>query len=232
MDFDRYKCMSFDCYGTLIDWEAGLLSALRPILDAHHVEADDQELLESYAAAATDIEAGGFLPYRRVLGEVLLRLGTKFGFTPNPDEVDSFSISVKAWPPFDDSAAALRALQTKYKLIILSNIDDELFEYSARLLGIEFDRVFTAQQIGSYKPSEKNFHYLIQYAAVPQDRILHVAQSLFHDIAPAKRLGLSTVWVNRREGQEGSGATPAAVSEPDLEVPDLKTLAWLAGVSG
>jgi 2-haloacid dehalogenase len=232
MDFDRYKCLSFDCYGTLIDWETGLLSSLRPVLNAHHVEAADQELLESYAAAEADIEAGGFLPYRQVLGEVLLRLCTSFGFSPSPVEVDRFSLSVRAWPPFDDSAVALRALQTKYKLIILSNIDDELFEYSANLLGIDFDRVFTAQQIGSYKPSDKNFQYLIENAGVPKDRILHVAQSLFHDIAPAKRLGLSTVWVNRREGQEGSGATPEAAAEPDLEVPDLKTLAWLAGVSG
>lgn len=230
MDFDRYKCLSFDCYGTLIDWETGLLSALRSILARHRVEVGDRELLESYAEAEAFVEATGFRPYRQVLTEVLLRLGATLEFTPSSDELERFSVSVKSWPVFDDSSEALRALQTKYKLIILSNIDDELFEYSARVLGIDFDAVFTAQQIGAYKPSEKNFRYLIENAGFPSDQILHVAQSLFHDIAPAKRLGLSTVWVNRRAGKEGSGATPPAAAEPDLEVPDLKTLASLVGV--
>ena len=148
MDFDRYKCLSFDCYGTLIDWETGLLSALRSILDKHQVEVGDRELLESYAEAEAFVEAAGFRPNRQVLCEVLLRLGATLEFSPSSDELEEFSVSVKRWPAFDDSSEALRALQTKYKLIILSNIDDELFEHSARILGIDFDAVFTAQQIG------------------------------------------------------------------------------------
>ncbi len=230
MDFKRFDCLSFDCYGTLIDWETGLLSILHSILRRHGAELGDQQLLESYAAAETDIEAGGYRPYREVLREVLARFGRQYGFSPNPEELDEFSLSVKDWPPFPDSREALAALQQKYKLIILSNIDDDLFQHSARRLGIDFDAVFTAQQIGAYKPSEANFRYLLENAGLPRERILHVAQSLFHDIAPAKRVGLATVWVNRRSGQAGTGATPSAQAEPDLEVPDLRTLATLAGV--
>jgi 2-haloacid dehalogenase len=230
MDFDRFECLSFDCYGTLIDWETGLLTSLRSILNRHGAELRDQEVLQSYAAAETDIEAGGYRPYRQVLREVLLRLGRQHGFSPDPEELDEFSVSVKDWPPFPDSREALAALQQKYRLIVLSNIDDDLFQHSARLLRVNFDEVFTAQRIRSYKPSEYNFRYLLENAGVPREQILHVAQSLFHDIAPAKRFGLATVWVNRRSGQSGAGATPVARAEPDLEVPDLRTLAYLAGV--
>lgn len=230
VDFDRFKCLSFDCYGTLIDWETGLLRALRSSLTRHSVEIGDQELLSAYAEAETNIEAGGYRPYHQVLREVLLALGRRYGFSPQARELEEFSASVADWPSFDDSPSALAALHEKYKLIILSNIDDDLFQHSARKLGIDFDHVFTAQRIHSYKPSETNFRYLIENAGFPRERILHVAQSLFHDIAPAKRVGLATVWVNRRSGQAGTGATPPAQAEPDLEVPDLKTLASLAGV--
>ena len=143
----------------------------------------------------------------------------------------AFQTSVRDWPPFSDSVEALRSLQRKYKLVVLSNIDDDLFEYSKARLGIEFHRVFTAQQIGSYKPAKRNFEYALNALAVPGERILHVAQSLFHDIAPARKMGLSTVWVNRRQGQDGFGATPMADAEPDLEVQNLKTLASIANAS-
>ncbi|MGD8699073.1 MAG: haloacid dehalogenase type II, partial [Gemmatimonadales bacterium] len=218
MDFDSFKCLSFDCYGTLIDWETGLLAALRPIFGRYGAVPGDQDILESYAAAETDIESSGYRPYRQVLREVLSRLGDQFGFAPDREELDQFSLSVKDWPPFPDSPEALAALQQKYRLVILSNIDDDSFQHSARRLGIDFDDVFTAQQIRSYKPSDSNFRYLLENAGIPSNQILHVAQSLFHDITPAKRAGLATVWVNRRSGQSGAGATPAARAEPDLEV--------------
>jgi 2-haloacid dehalogenase len=133
------------------------------------------------------------------------------------------------WPAFPDSSQALRALGTRYRLIILSNIDDDLFRFSQKILNVTFDHVFTAQQIGSYKPSRRNFEYLIRHAGAPPHAILHVAQSLFHDIAPAKEMGLSTVWVNRRQGRAGFGATPPAEAEPDCQVPDLRSLAVLTG---
>ena len=230
MNFDRYACLSFDCYGTLIDWETGLLEALSPVLDNHSINIDNRQILEAYAIAETDAESREYRPYKEVLCDALLALGERYGFSPSVSELERFSISVKNWPPFEDSRDALSALQTKYSLIVLSNIDEDLFEDSAKHLGIAFDKVFTAQTIRSYKPSLRNFQYLIENAGVPKERILHVAQSLFHDITPARELGLSTVWVNRRKGMEGTGATPAAIAQPDIEVSDLRSLASLVGV--
>jgi 2-haloacid dehalogenase len=230
MNFDHFESLSFDCYGTLIDWESGILSTLRPILEMHEVKVTHDELLALYGKTEAEVEAGPYRPYREVLKAVLFKIGDTFGFEPSRDELENFSMSVAKWPAFPDSSQALHALAVKYRLIILSNIDDDLFLFSQKLLGIEFDHVFTAQKIGSYKPSPRNFGYLIQHAGVPQHKILHVAQSLFHDIAPAKGMGFSTVWVNRRQNLEGSGATPAAEATPDLTVPDLRSLAVLTGV--
>ena len=233
MNFDQFECLSFDCYGTLIDWETGIASALRPILESHQVSADHHYLLELYGKAESEFEAGPYRPYRQVLKHVLSQIGDVLGFEPSRDELEGFSTSVMDWPAFTDSSQALRALATRYRLIILSNIDDDQIRYSQELLGIEFDGVFTAQQIGSYKPSRRNFEYLIQHAGVPQNKILHVAQSLFHDIAPAKAMGISTVWVDRRQGFAGFGATPPAEAAPDATVPDLRSLAVLTGtISG
>jgi 2-haloacid dehalogenase len=229
MDFARFTCLSFDCYGTLIDWETGISAALQPILEAHKVSAVPDALLEFYGKVETEIEAGPYRPYREVLKAVLVKFGEAFGFAPSRDELDSFYTSVRNWPAFADSSQALRALATRYRLIILSNIDDDLFRFSQKILGVEFTHVFTAQQIGSYKPSRRNFEYLIRHAGAPQREILHVAQSLFHDIAPAKEIGLATVWVTRRQGLPGFGATPPAEAKPDLQVPDLRSLAVLTG---
>jgi 2-haloacid dehalogenase len=228
MNFDSYECLSFDCYGTLIDWETGLLQALRPIFARHGVEVEDRRLLESYGRAEAAIQSQKYRPYREVLRQVLVRLGDKFGFAPTIGEQNDLADSVRLWPPFPDSTEALRRLLIKYRLIVLSNIDDDLFQGSAEQLQVDFDLVFTAQQIGAYKPSRKNFEFLLNHAGVERSRLLHVAQSLFHDIAPAKALGLATVWVNRRAGKEGFGATVPAEAQPDVEVPDLKTLARLA----
>jgi 2-haloacid dehalogenase len=230
IDFESFEVLTFDCYGTIIDWERGILSTLGPILAAHGVSASEPEILERYAGFEAEIEAGPYLTYAEVLKRVLGEFGAHNGFSPTAEELSQFARCVRAWPAFADSAAALRALQARYRLVILSNVDDELFEYSRQKLEIEFDRVFTAQQIGSYKPSPHNFRYALDHLGVPKERVLHVAQSLFHDIKPAKELGLSTVWVNRRGGQDGFGATPPAEAEPDAEVPDLRSLVTLAGL--
>lgn len=229
MDFNHFQCLSFDCYGTLIDWETGISSALRPILETHGISVERDRLLELYGKAETEIEAGPYRIYREVLKAVLVKLGETLGFAPSPDDLNSFGMSVVDWPAFPDSSEALRALKDRYRLIILSNIDDDLFRSSEKTLGVEFDHIFTAQQIGSYKPARRNFEYLIRHAGVPPQKILHAAQSLFHDIAPARELGLATVWVNRRHGLFGFGATPPAEAEPDAEVPDLRSLAVLTG---
>lgn len=225
MDFSQFKCLSFDCYGTLVDWETGLLNALRPVLSRANVSVSDEILLEHYGAAESSVESDEFCRYREVLRRVLVRLGSVFGFAPTPEEKEAFAASVGDWPVFEDSQAALQRLSKRFRLIILSNIDDDLFRGSERRLGVAFDHVFTAEQIGDYKPSRTNFEYLLAHSGVEAHEILHVAQSLYHDIDPANRLGLSTVWVNRRHDREGGGATPASTAKPDLEVPNLATLA-------
>jgi 2-haloacid dehalogenase len=228
LDFDRFTYLTFDCYGTLIDWERGILAALRPVLDCHGIAISDDAALELYGELESAVETGPYLPYRELLATVMDGFGERLGFVPSADERAALAASVGDWPPFPDTVEALRALADRFRLVILSNIDDDLFALSARHLGVAFAAVVTAQQVGSYKPDPRNFDALLARLDTAPDRVLHVAQSLFHDIAPANALGLTTVWVNRRHDRPGSGATPPATARPDLEVPDLRTLAHLA----
>ncbi|MGA2821428.1 MAG: haloacid dehalogenase type II [Anaerolineales bacterium] len=230
LKFEDFEVLTSDCYGTLIDWETGIWAALRPVLRNHHTRIAIEKALELYGELETDAERGEYHEYRTVLQMVLEGFGKRLGFAPTETELQCFSKSVENWPAFPDSARALIALKGKYKLAILSNIDDDLFASSARRLQVRFDWVITAQQARSYKPSLNNFQLALEQIGLPRHKILHVAQSLFHDIVPAKRLGLPTVWVNRRQKRGGFGATPPAQAEPDLEVPDLETLAKMAGV--
>jgi 2-haloacid dehalogenase len=228
LNFNQYDYLSFDCYGTLIDWERGIVEALRPVLARHGVTRSDEEALNIFGEVESTIQRGPYRPYREVLAATLDGIGERLGFTPTDEERTAFGGSVEHWPAFPDSAEGLKALSTRFKLVILSNIDDDLFAYSAKRLGVEFADVITAQQAGSYKPNRHNFELLLQRTGNRPDRLLHVAQSLFHDIAPAKALGLTTVWVNRRHDRPGFGATPPATAPPDLEVPDLRPQAELA----
>jgi 2-haloacid dehalogenase len=225
MDFARKDVLTFDCYGTLIDWETGILSAVQPVLRAHHVNVSDEMLLECYAELEALAEAGPYRPYTEVLATVMRGLGDRIGFAPTSANIAALAGSVANWPAFGDSPVALAALKRRFKLAIISNIDDELFAASNRRLGVQFDWVITAQQARSYKPSTNNFQVAFERIGLPTERLLHVAQSLFHDHVPAKALGLDTVWVNRRQTKHGFGATPPATAQPDLEVPDMQTLA-------
>jgi 2-haloacid dehalogenase len=228
LEFERYKVLTFDCYGTLIDWENGILNALRPLLLAHDIQLTDNNILEQYAEIESALEFGEYRPYRQILEAVVQQFGERFNFAPTPEEITALPDSVQNWLPFPDTIAALQRLHQKYKLVILSNIDDALFAGSAKHLQVPFDDVITAEQIGSYKPAITNFKTMMQRVGVPQDQILHVAQSIHHDIQPASSLGLSTVWVNRRHSRDGAGATPIAKAEADLTVPNLQTLAEIA----
>ena len=231
IDFDTYEILSFDCYGTLIDWETGILSALAPVLARHGRSVPGETLLEAYGQLEAGAEQAPYRPYAIVLREVVEGLGDRFGFTPDEADRGVLASSLGDWPPFPDTRDALRALKTKYRLAVISNIDDDLFAGTARSLGVEFDWVVTARQVGSYKPSLESFRQSLARFGAPSDKVLHVAQSLYHDIAPAKSLGLSTVWVNRRRGRPGHGATAPATVRPDVEVPDLRSLAVLLGVA-
>ena len=221
MDMNSYDVLSFDCYGTLIDWESGILAALGPILAAHDIHLGDAGLLELYAEIEPEAQAGTFVPYREVQRKVMRELGSRLGFLPSPSEIGRLTDSLGAWNPFPDSVEALQALSRTFRLAVITNMDDDLFALSASRLSVGFDWVITSEQSGSYKPSLSNFRLAIEKIGVGPEKMLHVAQSVYHDIVPARALGLHTVWVNRRSGKEGSGATPRASGEPDLEVPNL-----------
>jgi len=203
---------------------------LKPILTRHGVGVSEEMILEAYGEQESRIQKGPYLTYRLVLRRIIEGLGQAWHFVPGESELRSLEDSLPEWPPFADTVRSLQRLKRKNKLAILSNIDDDLFSGTARLLGVMFDQVLTAQQLGSYKPSLNNFQALIERLGVPKERILHVAQSPYHDIEPARKAGLATVWVNRRRGRNTFGATPAARAEPDLEVPDLQSLVSAAGL--
>jgi 2-haloacid dehalogenase len=234
MRLTDFSALTFDCYGTLIDWETGILAALRPWKAAHRVEVDDEELLAAFGRAESRREAAEpTAPYPRILAGVLEDLAEEFGTTASPEETAALAGSVKDWPVFPDSPKSLAYLKRHYKLVIVSNVDRASFRHSNAKLGVTFDAVVTAEDAGAYKPAHNHFRLALARLAemgVPKDQVLHVAQSLYHDHVPAKELGLRTMWVNRRaaHGQDG-GATPAAPVPvtPDGEVPTLAALADL-----
>jgi len=222
--FDEFEVLIFDCYGTLIDWECGIISGIKPVLFNHEINLDDDKILELYAEIEVKIESGKYINYKNVLRRIVQDFGKKLNFKPNSNEIESLVKSFDNWMPFADTVDALKKLKTKYKLAILSNVDDDLFNISAKKLQVKFDYIITAEQVKSYKPSLKNFKLAINKIGISQDKIIHVAQSLYHDIVPAKELGLFTIWINRRKDKEGFGATPAASAKPDIEFLDLKSL--------
>ncbi len=225
MDFERFDALTFDCYGTLIDWESGILDALDALLEGSGLEVPaGDELLELFGRLEADSERGPFRTYREVLVDVAFGFALELGGEAEADRAAAFAASVTTWPPFADSAGALAVMGSRYRLAIVSNVDDDLFVGSAERLAVDFDEVVTAQQVRSYKPAHGHFHEVLARLDLPVDRVLHVAQSLYHDIAPAKSLGFTCVWVNRRRGNTGGGATRPAVAAPDLEVPDLVSL--------
>ncbi len=228
IDFGRFDALTFDCYGTLIDWERGILNAFQLVLSRHDVAPTEDQLLERYAAHEEEIERGVYRTYREVLTASARGVCADLGVDPPHAGIAAFASSVGDWPAFPDSAAALRALKTQFKLGVLTNCDDDLFAGSNRRLGVDFDWIVTAQQARGYKPRRENFEALFARVDVPRERILHVAQSLFHDHAPAKSLGMTTVWINRRHDKPGFGATPPADATPDLVCPDMRSFAEAA----
>ena len=228
LDYDRFDALTFDCYGTLIDWEAGILAGIRPALERRGLDPGDDEILERYAAEEASLEQGPYRTYREILGRGLASVLAGSGTYATAEEMGAFGASVADWPAFPDSHAALARLKTRFRLGVLTNCDDDLFAASNRRLGVDFDWVVTAQQAGGYKPRQANFELLFERLGLPRERILHVAQSLFHDHIPARSLGLSTVWIDRRQGRPGSGATPPAETSPDATFHDMASFAAAA----
>jgi 2-haloacid dehalogenase len=225
LDFTQFEVLTFDCYGTLINWEDGILGCLRPILAAHVKQADDPTILSLYGDFEAAAEQGDYRRYREVLRSVVRQFGEHFNFVPDHDEVRALPDSLPNWKPWPDTVAALRQLHSRFRLAIVSNIDDDLFAGTRPQLGVEFNHVITAQQAGAYKPSLKIFELALSRIGAPAHRVLHVGQSVYHDVVPARSLGLATVWVNRPSARSGVGAVKAAEGQPDLQVSSLAELA-------
>jgi 2-haloalkanoic acid dehalogenase type II len=230
----EFEALSFDCYGTLIDWEAGITAVLAPWARSRGLALGDEALLAAYGRQQARAEAEDPRAlYPDILARSITALGQELEAEVTDQDAQHLARSVPDWPAFDDSPAALASLGTRFKLIILSNVDRESFAGSNRRLGVTFDSILTAQDIGSYKPSPRNFDALQAEArrlGVGDGKLLHVAQSLFHDHVPARKAGLRTVWINRRHDKPGWGATPAPPADvtPDWEFPSMAAFAAAA----
>jgi 2-haloacid dehalogenase len=224
LDFSRFEILTFDCYGTLINWENGILRCMHRILAAHGKDTDDAMILKLYGDFEARAELGQYRCYREVLQSVVRQFGEQLAFVPTHEETRSLPESLRTWQPWLDTVSALRELQKHFRLAIISNVDDDLFAATQPQLGVKFEQVITAQQAGAYKPSLKIFELALSRIGVPAHHILHIGQSIYHDIIPAQSLGLSTVWVNRPSPRAGIGAVKAAEGRPDLEVSGLAEL--------
>ncbi len=211
MKLTDFKALTFDCYGTLIDWESGMAEALKPLTGRVKKPLSRNDVLEAHARHESSQQVyTPAMKYSELLAVVHKRLAEEWGVSTSWDECQAYGNSVKDWPAFIDSAEALAYLKKHYKLVILSNIDNASFAHSNRRLQVAFDAIYTAQDIGSYKPSGRNFDYMIdklQSLGIAKSEILHTAESLFHDHAPANKHGLASCWIYRRYDQQGFGAT-------------------------
>ncbi|MGH9867687.1 MAG: haloacid dehalogenase type II [Candidatus Polarisedimenticolia bacterium] len=236
MDPESIQALTFDCYGTLVDWESGILSVLRPWAKRAGVDAEDEELLEAFAQAEPACEASmPGQPYPVILRAVHARLSARFGVQPDREAAQELASSVGLWPAFPDTSAALRRLAGRFRLVVVSNVDRASFAATSRLLGVAFDAVVTAEEVGAYKPDMRMFRRALEVLktlGVEPSALVHVAQSLYHDHAPARSLGLRTVWVDRRQGRASQGATPPAPPgvHPDWTVASMQELADRLGV--
>lgn len=217
MKLTDFAALTFDCYGTLIDWESGIWSALQPLMKRSGSKLSRDAMLEAFAREESRQEAAHpTMRYSELLALVHGELARGLDVTPDTAEDRRFGASVGEWPEFADTVASLQYLKKYYKLVILSNVDRDSFQITNRRLGVTFDAIYTAQDIGSYKPDPRNFAYLIEHLAaigVDKGKILHTAQSLFHDHVPANAAGLASAWIDRRHDADGWGATVAPPSD-------------------
>ena len=214
----RFSLITFDCYGTLIDWESGMKNAQRNLTKRRNISFDIESLPERYIEIELEIEKESYRKYKEVLGLGVRRLFEEKGIMLSSEEEKIFADSINTWPPFNETTEVLRKIKGKYKLAILSNIDEDLIKHSIKLIGVEFDGVITAEQLKSYKPSHGHWKRMMDVFKIPKENVLHVAASYVHDIVPAKELGFQAVWINRKDEKlKGS-------IKPDYEFRDLRPL--------
>ena len=221
MKLTDFKTLTFDCYGTLIDWETGLFAVFEPLAARAPRSRSREAALEDFASQEHSQEH--YTPtkkYSEVLAVVYKRLAEQWNTPAQWSECLTFGRSIKDWPAFPDSPAALNYLKQHYRLYPLTNVDNESFAHSNRKLEVLFDGVMTAEDIGSYKPSPRNFEYLLEQLGrhgIERNQVLHVAQSLLHDHVPANELGIASCWIDRRHGKTGGGATRLPQNMPRFD---------------
>lgn len=222
MKLRDFKALTFDVYGTLIDWESGMVSGLKPLTDKVGRDLSRDEILEAHAYYESTTQR--WTPakkYYELLAVVYRRLAEEWGVAVTYEECQAYGLSVRQWPAFADSRDALAYLKQHYKLVVLTNTDNVSFSGSNARLGVHFDGVYTAEDVGSYKPADRNFEYMLETLSrqkIQKHEILHTAESMFHDHAPANKHGLANCWIYRRHDQEGFGATmdPGATPKVDF----------------
>jgi 2-haloacid dehalogenase len=227
MSLESIRLITFDCYGTLIDWENGMLAALRPLFSRDGRCVSDLHILELYGEIEAELESGPYLPYRQVLHQAAREVGHRLDIEVSAEEGSAFAESLTRWKPFIDTVPALQSLAERFRLGIISNVDDDLFAETRKMLPVELEFVVTAQQMQSYKPAHRNFEEAIRRSGLSKDQILHAGQSLYHDIAPANALGVRNVWVNRPSIRPGSGAARPGTATPTYEIGTLGELSAL-----
>ena len=213
-----FEILTFDCYGTLIDWESGMIEALKPLTSKTARKLTRDDILEAHARheSSQQIQTPAKL-YRDLLATVYRRLAEEWGVATSWSDCVAYGRSIRNWPVFADTVSSLQYLKRHYKLAILSNVDNESFSFSNEKLGVDFDAIYTAEDCGSYKPSSRNFEYMLaklHTLGIERKQILHTAESLFHDHVSANEHGLASCWIHRRHGLEGSGATMALRHTP------------------
>lgn len=226
-----YTALSFDVYGTLIDWESGILAGLRPLTERLYVEMSDNAILELHARheSGSQVQTPG-RRYSDLLATVYRRCAETLGLAVHWEECERYGARVGDWPTFLDSADVLSYLKQHYRMIVLSNVDNRSFAGSVERLGIDWDGVFSAEDIGSYKPAQANFDYLLARTGemgIAKGDLLHTAESMFHDHVPARANGLDNAWIYRRHAKTGFGATmdPGAPAGTTFRFDSLREMA-------
>lgn len=225
-DLARVTTLTLDCYGTLIDWEMGAVAALRPLLDRHGVALSNDAIVTAFQDLEAPLCEQSYQPYKAVLAGVVEGFGRRFGFPVGSAEREVLAASVPSWQPFPDTVEVLRALSSRYRLAVISNIDDDLFAATAPQLGVAFDLVVTAEQARCYKPDPAIFELALRRLAVEPRHIVHVAEGVT-EVPPVRQLGCATIWVRRHDR-----SARLQTAAPDLEVPDLQSLLPHLGIGG
>jgi 2-haloacid dehalogenase len=231
IDLSQFKVLTFDCYGTLIDWDSGICDLVQPWLREMDSPVPPDLVVSTFALMqAKHQQTRPTLPYPEVLRRSWRDIEEQFGWSENSVQADEFARSVPYWRPFADTVESLHYLSRHFDLAILSNVDNASLAGTLRMLDVPFLFTVTAEDVRSYKPEQPHFDAAMRELSqrgISKQKLLHVAQSKHHDITPGNRLGLTTVWVNRRHGKRGTGATLAATAEPDLTVNSLAELVEL-----